>query len=54
MAVGKLLYCQKNEHEHQTFCRVFLDNKLSVGYVNGASYVQRILESRPSKKYALG
>lgn len=34
------------------FLLVFVDNKLSVGYMNGASYVQKFLEQLASKKSA--
>lgn len=42
-----------DERVHHMFRPVLKDNKLSVGWVNGASYVQSILESRACKKYAL-
>lgn len=32
---------------------VVVDNKLSVGYVNEVSFVQNILESRESEKFAM-
>lgn len=36
-----------------TFCRDLVDNEISVGYVNGASFVQQLLESLESKEYAV-
>lgn len=35
------------------FCRVFVDNKLSVGYINKTSYVKKILELLESMISAL-
>lgn len=43
--IGKVLYFQKDEWVQHMVCSVFVENKRSLGYVNGVSYVQRILES---------
>lgn len=50
VAIGMTLYFQLDELMDHMFCLEFLYNKLSVGYVNKASYVQKVLESRTSKE----
>lgn len=52
-AIGMTLHCEKDERMHHIFHTVFVNNKLFLGYVNGSSYVQKILESCGSNKYAL-
>lgn len=44
------LCCQKDERERVYYiCGVFLDTRLSIGYVNGAGYIQEILKTQPNK-----
>lgn len=53
MTIGVALLCQKDDWRHQLFSPVFVDNMLSLGYVNGVVYMQNILGSRGKKKYGL-
>lgn len=43
-SITMALYCQKDERLDHMFAGVFLDNKLSVGYVNRERYTQTVLE----------
>lgn len=47
------MYRQKYEQVYHIFHLVFVHNKLSVAYVNGASYIQKILEFHICNKSAL-
>lgn len=47
------LYFQEDEQMHYVFHRLFVYSNLSVEFITGAHFVQKILESRRSKKYAL-
>lgn len=38
-AIGMALYCQKDRRVPHMFRLAFVDNKLSIKHVNGASYV---------------
>lgn len=42
--IGMAFYCQKHEWVGYMFCSVFGDNRLSVWYVSGGSFVKKILE----------
>lgn len=53
VSVGMELHFQKDERVHDMTRRVFVDNKRPVGYLNRASYVQKIVESRGSEKSLL-
>lgn len=46
-------YFQNDERVDHKVHRVLINNKLAVGYVKGASYLQKIVESCTSKKLAL-
>lgn len=43
------LWCQKYERVYHMSCHVFADIKLSVGYLNDASLMQKNLDTWPSK-----
>lgn len=43
------MYCQKDERVPNMFHLLFVDSKLSNGYVSWTSYLQRILDSLPRK-----
>lgn len=43
------LYCQENEHVDHMVSLVFLSSALSSGFVNRASYIQMIRETRPRR-----
>lgn len=53
VAIGMAFYCPKNEWVDHMFRCLFVGNKLSVGYVDRASYVQKGLELHASMKSAL-
>lgn len=42
--IGMEFYCQKGKQVRQILLRKFLENKLSAGYVNGTSYVQKVIQ----------
>lgn len=41
---GQAIYCHMYERVEDTFCCVLVENKISVGKVNGTSFVMKILE----------
>lgn len=41
------LHSQKDEAVHYMFRRLFVDSKQIIGNVNGASYIEKILDTRP-------
>lgn len=49
MGIAMALYCQKDDWMYQMFHLVFVDNKVHIGYVNKAGYIQMILETPPLK-----
>lgn len=44
-SVASELYLQSDEQMHHMFRWVFADSKISIGYVEGASYIQKILQT---------
>lgn len=52
-AIGIAIYCQKDEWVDHMFYLVFVDNSVTNEYVERASYVPNVLESRASRKCAL-
>lgn len=52
-AIKATLYCRRDKTVDDMVLHVFLDIKLSVGYLNEGSCELKILESRPSKKSGL-
>lgn len=42
-SIEMALHCQKGEHIDHKFRQAFVDSKLTVGYINGASYNQNAL-----------
>lgn len=49
--IGMAFLCQNDELVVQMFRRIFVNNNLSVGYVNGRRYKQKIFELRANKTY---
>lgn len=52
-AIGMEFYCQKNEIVDLMCRHGLVKNKMSSKYMNGASFVQKVLELRGAKKNAL-
>lgn len=52
-AISMKFNCQKDEHVDQMLLGIFVENKLSVGFVDESSYVRYILQLCPSEESAL-
>lgn len=49
-ALGMAFSCEMDERMDHLFHRVFLGNKMSVGFISRTNFVQKLFESRASGK----